>query len=383
MYTYFGHINWLWVIDEAVSDIARECNGSITRVQRKTGLPSYQIRPSVKVYSLFKVEVQHPEEICGVWATSPALEFLDAKDRLFVNLLEMNAADCMPNTSLIAWDVQTVDALGNLPRFPALLKAPLGSGGDSLYYVHDPEDILTICRSHREKALTDPSFIVNLQLQYGCIPSWSLQEIFPTFVLGNDRKCQLRAYVVFCEGDIYLYSGYEVRQPLWEKSDQVDSKAPSPMLAFDLDCCKGSAAVPYNYGRSKVHTDRLMLEEVSELSNPAVRESITAVMVKAFQALLPAIRSHMLKSQDRCIASEKGFRLREVGVAGVDLLVDPSHVVRIVELNNNPAMPQPHKNMTEKYRAHLKAFVGSVVALGLLPDLTSSASSELGFIRIN
>lgn len=60
------------------------------------------------------------------------------------------------------------------------------------------------------------------------------------------------------------------------------------------------------------------------------------------------------------------FTSLEMAVAGVDILIDSSsYEPKIVELNNNPAMPQEGKQMTSGYRQHLSELARNIIGLGL------------------
>ena len=87
----------------------------------------------------------------------------------------------------------------------------------------------------------------------------------------------------------------------------------------------------------------------------------------AFNALRYGIKDKM-KEDIRVSVEQWGSNLRPspvlIAVAGVDLLLDGAKS-KIVELNNNPAMPQPHKHMSDRYREHLIEMVHDVISLGM------------------
>ena len=338
---------------------------------------------------------------------------MDAKDALYKHLLDHHASECMPPTVLIPYDCDREVDLPDFDQNPTpdskpvtLLKAPLGSGGDSLYYVTSKADVLSIIKAHRKKAESTDGFLDALRDDHrGAIPSWSLQKIIPSVVLRNNRKCQVRAYIIYCDSELYLYSDYEVRQPMWIKLDNgsegVGGNASStdkvaPTLQADLNFCTDckDGAKPYNYRRSKTHTERMMISEADGmLGTQATYDKITHVMLSAFRALKPKILSESLhpdeadrrifqsqtesNTQVNSACNSESFpdclkttpykqKIAELAIIGADLIIEQETMQPyIVEINNNPAMPAPTKTMTDLYRDHLMKFVASVIAVGI------------------
>jgi hypothetical protein len=362
-YRYCGHMNWRWVLDLAMSDIGFADKNQ--RVSRMRELPSYQHFHSKRGYALFRVETVHQGKVIAIWATSPAFESLDAKDSLYETLSLVGAGDSMPYTKILPWTCASSDEVGDLPTVPALLKAPLGSAGDCLYFVRSPADVLCVVNNHKLRAESVPNFIDGLIGQYGKVPSWSLQELFPTLVLRNARKCQLRAYLVFVAGELFLYLDYEIRQPHWDESSSAESSPNiSPLLQVDLEMCEGSSAVPYNFRRSKPSTSRLMLNEVAELKGHDIEQKVTKLIERSFMPLKDLFRANGLT--ETCDVPGEVFTTLEMAVAGLDILLDSStYEPKIVELNNNPAMPQEGKKMTPQYRDHLHHLARNIIGLGL------------------
>jgi hypothetical protein len=329
--------------------------------------------------------------------TCPAFEFLDPKDALYRCLSACQANAVMPPTQLIAYDCDHESDLPELSLTTTstsplqLLKAPLGSGGDALYYITSKSDVLSIIRAHRTKAENTPGFLDSLRADYnGSVPSWSLQTIIPSAMLANQRKCQVRAYVIYCDSELYLYTDYEVRQPMWIKLQEQETGGKdtiSPTLQADLDFCANctDGAKPYNFQRSKTHTERMMISEVEgRLGEISTIEKITHVMLTAFRALKPQILAESFHSRvaDRELLqpiarSTYHQQISEMAIIGADLIVaDSSMQPYIVEINNNPAMPAPTKTMTEQYQSHLVEFVASLVTLGLETADTNAIKAD-------
>jgi hypothetical protein len=104
---------------------------------------------------------------------------------------------------------------------------------------------------------------------------------------SSSRKSQLRAYVVECDGRLFLHSSIEVRLPCWDLPEDKDIDAllseegdaftaataaqprrPSTHLWSDElenECCGKGCARPYNEGRTKAKTQRYALDECREL----------------------------------------------------------------------------------------------------------------------
>ena len=72
----------------------------------------------------------------------------------------------MPASHLIEWDCEDISYLSEFPSRPALLKAPLGSGGFGLYFVFSKFDVLEVIRGHRKRAEEHPGFLDELQRDY-------------------------------------------------------------------------------------------------------------------------------------------------------------------------------------------------------------------------
>jgi hypothetical protein len=77
---------------------------------------------------------------------------------------------------MIPWNVEVASHVPNT-NYPALLKAPLGSGGNSLYFVYSAEDVVEVAKNHAKKALEEENFMNGLIKDYGHAPTWTLQHI--------------------------------------------------------------------------------------------------------------------------------------------------------------------------------------------------------------
>lgn len=311
---YTAHHNWLWVLNAAVHQL---CNDRITRVANAhlhnscKDLPSQSSHRNKKKnskvkYALFRVEImedcsleanfsldeQNPSK--SVWATSLAFAFLDPKDALYRELVLQNAGNLMPKTSLLGWDIDSLDEICVLPSSPALLKASLGSGGFGLYFVNSREDVLSIIRAHAARARSFDGFLDSLRRDYdGNVPCWSLQSFINSYRvdgISNDprimlrkendtiqeanintvgfpctpttsdnqhsnncrdaksndkesslmkKRCQIRVYVVCSGRHLHMYNTFEARMPSWDVDlDEVLTPAstiPSDSKSYELN----------------------------------------------------------------------------------------------------------------------------------------------------
>ena len=378
------------------------------------------------VYALFKVEAEVTTTdgrtvAAAVWASSQCLGFLDAKDALYRELKRAGKASLMPDTVLIPWDAASVDAIADFPTTPALLKSALGSGGFGLYFVTEKQHALAIMQAHATRARQFSGFLDGLKRDHdGAVPSWSIQAVVNTLRVGEQqqqqkqqsqsqpqpqpqpqrqRRCQVRAYVALCEhGDrvgVYLLRDLEVRLPSWavdldatlaatptaspeEPADRamasrrlLEDFASGQTLSveeFEEACCAGGAGRPYNLDRNKAETERVMLHEVPELAG--AHEVVLAAVRDAMMALQPAI----VARRTRDALTKEGHAVAnrtQMAIAGVDLLVEreqpDSGAFRayLVEINNNPALPQEHRKKSAHYQVHLVRMVANMLRLGL------------------
>lgn len=367
-------------------------------------------------YALLRVDVVVPSSgsrtkstTIQLRASSESFGYLDPKDALYREVAAAQAQPCMPNTHLIAWDTESEVSQSVFPSCPALLKAALGSGGFGLYFVYTPRDIQEVVLAHRRRAEGVPGFLDGLRRDYGTVPDWSLQQLVPSVRMRSmdGRRCQLRAYVVECNGLLYLYDTYEARVPWWNIDlDQVlqdelalsrqtssgppvgnDAVAPpaAPRWSAEVEneCCGAGNARPYNEQRNKGRTERYLIEEVPELNHSAVRAAIHNCVRSCMQAIKPGVLQRS-KGAVTSTPSSSGSEIAPstLAIAGVDLLISgdcaAGFTAVIVEINNNPAMPAPHKHMSPLYRAHLVDMAANIMKLGVSAAGRSGENNGIG-----
>lgn len=185
-----------------------------------------------------------------------------------------------------------------------------------------------------------------------------------------------------------------------EKSSTVSANWSNEL---ENEYCGQGHGRPYNEHRNKGQTERYLLSELSELVGS--ERAVTECMVELFTKLKPVLQ-HRQRTYGHCVtpgqeglghifdasailaalqdasqcetqtasATVVGNRT-EVAIVGVDLVLSHSTSIdavqehrgafsaKIVEINNNPAMPAEGKNMSAPYREHLVSFVSGTMAL--------------------
>ena len=358
--SYRVHHNWRWVFELAMDQLQQDYTFNMTSTK---GLPSKQFNLPRR-YALFQIEwiPNGHSQIQALWITSPLFEEIDAKDQLYAIFNEYRSA--MPPTLLLPWDLSD-ESLIEWNDYPALLKAPLGSGGNSLYFVNSPKDVISIVKSHAHQAASIPQFLDSLRMQYHRIPSWSLQKVVNS-IRFHQQKCQFRVYLIALKDQIFAYHQVEVRLPLWD--DQPSDSNASVALVFDQKMCQNSTALPYNHKRNKTETKRFVLEELRDLPTDVIQQNIKQLMKDAFSILAQYFQHLYRKYESESSSHTSTLNLRQLAIAGVDIMVDEDCRPYIVELNNNPAMPASSKQMSFAYRSHLIRFVKDIILFGIDGD---------------
>jgi hypothetical protein len=442
---YTVHHCWKALLEEGLLDYCTELGISIKPVGRSKDLPSSSIGPArpggYALYRVEEVDKASGELKRSTHATSHVFEYLDPKDALYRELLAARLEHLMPPTQLFAWDAdiseQRTQDETKLQEFFAkygsstsvsssssssamispqrlLLKAALGAGGYGLYFVGAAADCWEVIQGHRMFAQRRAGFVEGLERDYGVVPAWSLQSLVQPVRCdfeGQLRKTQIRAYICAVDGIVFVHSSMEVRLPIWEEEEEeaeegqnIDTKVGSSgsTEADDIEeqlCGKGSA-LPYNRGRSKSRTMRMMLHEVKELQGSY--EALNACALQfAGHLKSKTAAAHALEvtggREDECSPPSR------MAIIGLDLIVSTQSIygdfdacrpldepepkisvsvpseqgsdlgkhasvfkAYILEANNNPALPQPEKHrMSAAYRQHMRALCCDLVQLGL------------------
>jgi hypothetical protein len=389
---YTAHHNWAWVLAEAVKQISNETEESseslVYLCKSIKELPSQKTPPAIKTrikYALFRVELiknsaqsssvhrNIVSESLSVWATSSAFAFLDAKDALYRELQRHNAGFLMPKTTLLDWDINTVDQVCKLPTVPALLKAALGSGGFGLYFVYSESDVLAIMKAHADRAKTFPGFLDSLRRDHGNVPSWSLQSVVNSYrTLGESngavpyhctdgstkkteiaqKRCQIRVYVVCRDSHLYMYDTYEARIPSWDIDldkelssnptdeavwanngvQEIGEEEPMTVDEFESYCCAGCQGRPYNKDRNKYVTERFIFDELDDI-------------VFAKEVVGNCVREAMIALQ-KPISAQMAPAKKQINTFNIQININPAvdHEIDDVKLRNQESHEDHNKN---------------------------------------
>jgi hypothetical protein len=136
------------------------------------------------------------------YGISCALDGLEDKDELVRTIQRCRAEhlEFSPPSVLIKWDVQENECHNILNELPvlsevtskfAVLKEPMGSRGEGIYFVQSVEEMYQIIKEHRDRALHEgDDFLDSVMAQKGRIPSWGTYRIshfnrFDSIVNGN------------------------------------------------------------------------------------------------------------------------------------------------------------------------------------------------------
>jgi hypothetical protein len=434
---FTSHYNWEWVLKQAVKEIEDEYRSKFSYdeatnlfryCEKFSDLPSVLCLKAsgikLKVeYSIFRIDLFTSSEgalkkedfLPLIRGTSPVFQRTDAKDLFYYKAIQQfkkkrSIADAddscyyLPKTILIPWNALEANAGANpreillsfiptFPSYPAVLKAPMGSGGFGIYFVYHIDDIFEIMKNHLTRAKNDSKFIEKIENLYQneeISLSWSLQEfiqpiksILPIAGGANNepQRTQVRAYIIECDSQLYLYKDYEVRCPCWdipleetlkEEQERFSKEENRQQERVDYwedpvedECCgRNGYGRPYNEKRNKKLTYRFMISELSELKSSI--PIITKNLIDCFQDLKELLLREKQEEEALKKAPDSSIPSVTFAVIGIDLLVSKNamgHIeVKIVEVNNHPAMPQQGKLMSSLYLRHLielqKSFVG-------------------------
>lgn len=208
-YLYTVREPWQWVLSAVATDTMTEVeksadlpsakfiaeNGSVTPPEENPPVRSASARRRQRMAkerravapSTVKMEKTNAStgsiEI-AVHGTSSALDSLEDKDELVrtIQRCRCEHLNISPPSVLINWDVSKDECkrvLGeSLPVLPgnsgryAVLKEPMGSRGEGVFFVQDAEEIHAIITEHRQRAQKEPGFLDKLIAAKGRIPSW-------------------------------------------------------------------------------------------------------------------------------------------------------------------------------------------------------------------
>eukprot|EP00978_Attheya_sp_CCMP212_P010251 scaffold24666_cov49-Attheya_sp.AAC.3 len=409
-------------------------SGSSSHHRRRGGssLPKLRNHPCT-----LRVEITDNSESplrMAVHGTSAAFDGLEDKDELVrtIQRCRCEELNISPTSILIKWDV-TKDECNNVvgSRLPSLhdhedtnnntntagtepdiavLKAPLGSRGEGIYFVGSIDEMYEIIEANRDKTYeAGQDFLENIIATKGRIPSWVLQaEIRPPLLITDGRKFHIRTYVVVVEKlyhedmiDVYMYNRHEVRIAAERVSDQESIVADSLGLTGSKQ--RGRLAHITN-GASSELTERVLLQDVEELMAMNMQDKVNTFVAQAFgRHFVPdmirrvarqeqmvqqaAARNASPSSSSSSSAAATPFPTSKFAMAGVDLMVTKDGRLYLLEVNNNPAAPPAHLTK-DPFADHLVGYmtdlVGLVLGLRNMPDTDNPTFPQTcNFIHAN
>lgn len=119
----------------------------------------------------------------AIHGTSAALDGLEDKDELVRTMQRCRCEhlNIGPPSILIKWDITREELHNVVPQLPvlpnhvhdiAVLKEPMGSRGEGIYFVRSPDEAFVHIDRHRERALGEPDLLDNIMNQKGRMPAW-------------------------------------------------------------------------------------------------------------------------------------------------------------------------------------------------------------------
>jgi hypothetical protein len=160
------------------------------------------IGPPATTLNLEVTSAKTDEILLAVHGTSPAFNGLEDKDELVRTIQRCRCEHLAltPPSVLINWDVSREECLNVIgPRLPtldpnapdatddgnivAVLKEPLGSQGEGVFFVNSIDQIHSQIESNRQRAQEEPGFLDDLIARKGRIPSWGKC----CFLRGNSK----------------------------------------------------------------------------------------------------------------------------------------------------------------------------------------------------
>jgi hypothetical protein len=414
--TYFVRTPWEWVMQSIAApgmtqvttpaELPSEREPRAPLIEDTAATPSSRRRRNAakkfKGPATLKIEITNPQTGIleyVVHGTSSALDGMEDKDE-FVRTLQRCRCDNLnlsPPSILLSWDItkeECHNVLGsNLPTLLensseikyAVLKEPMGSQGQGIYFVSSAEEIHEIIDEHRVRAQSESDFLDNLIAVKGRIPSWGklpwsyarrgllepysltddrqflplcdppvLQaEVYPALLIKSRRKFHIRTYLVILEKlghrdvlDLVIYNRHEVRI----------AGVPVPENDTERD--------PVSHitnGALSDATERVMLHEVDELTRREVQRKTEVFVAETFgKHLLPDMERRINQSANQ--EGGSNVLLRKFALAGLDIMVTEDNRIYLLEVNSNPAAP-PEWTVHGTFREHLQVFLHSLVDL--------------------
>lgn len=384
---YMVRTPWCWVFEEAHRDVnLHEVLGVDDIVQLST-FKSFTSSPDFRKSgpSTLRAEIS---EIIGdntsirvkmvVLGSSAALEGLSDKDEFVRTLMSNGAEYSIPPSILIDWDA-TEETISKI-TFPvcdiskdnsakkntdsaivSVLKTPLGSRGEGVFFVSTHEEIVLKVKSNYERAIAEGNgkFIKDIKESKGRIPAWVLSgEIKSIQVMS--RKCHMRTYVAIVEQpnahcnnhdiiwDGYIYNRHEVR--VAERS-----------ILKNCELMIRDRRAHITNGASSGETGRYVLDEIDELVSLDMGNKLTVFVEQIFHCLTNEITNRILNRRSGIPQPENRNQVK-IALAGIDIMSDSNGRLYLLEVNVNPAAP-PKEFVSTVFRNHLVNFAKDTLHL--------------------
>ncbi|GMI15564.1 hypothetical protein TrLO_g1358 [Triparma laevis f. longispina] len=263
----------------------------------------------------------HDDDGKAIYAgDSDVFESLEDKDEFVTCVNEAVATQFIAHSTLIDFDFhchETKAASFELPSVPAVLKTPLGSCGDGVYFVWNVSEVIEKIKDNYERAIGEKDFIESIQKTKGRIPRWVIQKEVKSRSLDG-CKFHLRTYVLAVEGreglDIFVYvREHEVRVAS-EKMEKGEGRERGAHITN---------------GASGGGTRRLLLRNVEELRS--LKGELEGFVVSFFEKMQKG--SNLMA---RKLVGDGGVHFV---LAGVDIMVDVDGTMTVLEVNAYPAAP--------------------------------------------
>jgi len=374
---------------------------------RRSNRVNNSLVPSVSTLRMELLDQDSELIIPALYGTSKAFDGLDDKDELVRTFqrCRCDGLNLSPPSFLIKWDVTREECKKIIKTLPvlveddnnnksnnpsqqeqqpfAVLKEPMGTRGEGIYFVQSLDEIYDVVERHRRKALDEgPDFLDSVMARKGRIPSWVLQaEVHPCRLLKS-RKFHIRSYVVGIEQlgrkdvlDVRLFRRHEVRiaaQPMKNNgsSSSNGNGQQRDRLAHITNAGGERSATDRDNNNNIVTTaERQLLQDIPELRD--IQQDLEVFCATIFRSIWPdLVRRVSCTQQDTPYPA-----IRKFTVAGLDLMMTQDGRFYLLEVNVNPEAPAKSV-IPPTFQRHLTGMLGELVQLLIEGESPSSSSSS-------
>ena len=190
---------WRWVVQHVAA------SGEVTmeQVESSKDLPSGLLQANVQVAATPNIQRRRTAlkkgpapctlrlEVCSaanrslkfaIHGTSAGFDGLEDKDELVRTMQRCRCEhlNIGPPSILIKWDITREELDNYVPKLPtlddshdiAVLKEPMGSRGEGIYFVKNNQETYAHIERHRVNALEEPDVLDSIMNQKGRMPAW-------------------------------------------------------------------------------------------------------------------------------------------------------------------------------------------------------------------